>query len=493
MKLKLGITSKLMMLFFFLVFIFYTTLLVLFVNIQKLMETSQHIISINNRVASLSRGMLDNLISMDVNHKKFRLLKKKVYLTYFETAKKEYCDGLGKILILDSPQYPISNQWEVIRKSFEDNTDNSALSARAESAAWVEDSLMNNWMIVISTARKDNQQQIEQALVKINKLGRQSVRNSLIGFLVSIFAGIMGAVFISKSMIGPLRKLKHGLNDISKDNYNLIKINSQDEFGELAAAFNDMSRQLKEDEDIRSDFISVLSHEIRTPLSSIRESVNMIIEKVLGPVNDTQKKFLKIASSEISRISDLLDHLLDVSMLESYSGKISPEPIAPNQLLGDVSNSLIAKGKIKNVTIRFHELCDAPMVLGVRKEVIQVLLNIVYNAVKFSDPDSFVDIRLLNQTSNKKLIFQISDQGPGIPEEEQCLIFKKYYRAKGVRKNMDGVGLGLSISKRIIHAHGGTIYMENNKKKGCSFFFTLPKTNKKAIAQGQTYPKDTYK
>lgn len=492
MKLKFGITSKLMMLFFFLVFIFYTTLLVLFVNVQKLMETSQHIISINNRVASLSRGMLDNLISMEVNHKKFRLLKKKVYLTYFETAKKEYCDKLDKIIILDSPKYPISNQWEVIRKSFEANND-TAQSAATESAAWVEDSLMNKWMVGISTARKNNQQQIEQALVKINKLGRQSVRNSLIGFLVSIFAGIMGAVFISKSMIGPIRKLKHGLNDISKDNYNLIKIDSQDEFSELAAAFNDMSRQLKEDEDIRSDFIAVLSHEIRTPLSSIRESVNMIIEKVLGPVNDTQKKFLKIASSEISRISDLLDHLLDVSMLESYSGKIIPEPIDPNQLLREVSDSLISKGKINNVTIRFHELCDAPMVLGVRKEVVQVLLNIVYNAVKFSDTDSFVDIYLQNQTSNKALIFQISDQGPGIPEEEQCLIFKKYYRAKGVRKNMDGVGLGLSISKRIIHAHGGTIHMENNKDKGCSFFFTLPKTNKKAIAQGQTYPEDKYK
>jgi signal transduction histidine kinase len=486
MKIRFGITSKLLMLFFVLIFIFYGTLLVLFIDIQRLKETSQQIISINNQVAALSKGMQDNLISMDVNLKKFKLLKKKVYLSYFETAQNDFCEGLDKIIKLNAPTYPISSQWEWIRKSFQDNANTSSrLESAQESSVWVEDSLMNKWMEGISAARKENQAQIEQALIRINDLGRQNVNKSLIGMLVSLFAGILGAVFISKSMIGPIKKLKHGLNDISKDHYHLIEINSQDEFSELAAAFNNMSRQLKEDEDIRSDFIAILSHEIRTPLSSIRESVNMIIEKVLGPVNDTQRKFLKIASSEISRINDLLDHLLDVSMLESYSGKISPEPIDPNQLLGEVSNSLIAKGKIKDVAIRLHKLGDAPMVMGVKKEIIQVLLNIVYNAVKFSDTNSFVDIHVLDQKNNKGLTFRVSDQGPGIPEEEQFLIFKKYYRAKEVRDHMDGVGLGLSISKRIIHAHGGIIYMENNKGRGCSFFFTLPTTNESITTQGE--------
>ncbi|MBU2628792.1 MAG: sensor histidine kinase, partial [Proteobacteria bacterium] len=92
MKITLGITSKLMILFFFFIFIFYGTLLVLFVNVQKLMETSQQIVSINNQVAALSKGMLESLINMDVNDKKFRLLKKEVYRDYFETAKKEFCE-----------------------------------------------------------------------------------------------------------------------------------------------------------------------------------------------------------------------------------------------------------------------------------------------------------------------------------------------------------------------------------------------------------------
>ncbi len=477
MRIKLGITSKLMTLFFVFIFMFYGTILVLFVNIQKMMETSEQIVSINNQVAVLSKTMLDRLMNMDVNDKKFRLLKKKVYRNYFETAEKEFFESLDQIIKLDSLEHRISGEWKLIRESFKNHADNSVLeNFSKESAAWAEDSLIDGWMNVISTAGRENQKEIEQSLIKINNLGRRCIKNSLIGLGISILAGILGAGFISKSMIRPLKELKNGLKNISNDNYyNVIKIDSNDEFGELASAFNDMSRQLKEDENIRSDFIAMLSHEIRTPLSSIRESVNMIIEKVFGPVNNKQKKFLEIASSEISRISDLLDHLLDVSMLESDSGKIAPEPIDPNQLIREVSRGLISKAKTSNVGIRLHELRDAPMIVGVKKEIMQVLLNIIGNAVKFSYKNSFVDICLLDDKKNSVLTFKISDQGPGIPEEEQSLIFKKYYRAKGVRNHMDGVGLGLNISKRIIHAHGGMIYMENNKNKGCSFFFTLPK------------------
>ena len=474
-----------MMLFLFLISIFYGTLLLLFVDIQRLKETSQQIISINNQVASLSKGMHDNLINMDVNLKKFKLLKKKVYLSYFETARNDFSGGIEQILNLNSPAHPISSQWKWIQKSFHENIHASTVpDSPSKLPVWVEESVMNKWLEGISTARKENQQQIEQALIRINDLGRQSVKKSFTGLLVSFFAGILGAIVISKSMIGPIKKLKHGLNDISNDNYKLIEINSQDEFSELASAFNNMSKQLKEDDELRSDFIAILSHEIRTPLSSIRESVNMIIESVLGPVNETQKKFLKIARSEINRINDLLDHLLDVSMLESSSEKITPESIDPNQLLRDVSRSLISKAKINNVTIRLHELKDAPMVMGVKNEIMQVLLNIVHNAVKFSGTNSFVDIYVLANKDNKVLSFRVSDQGPGIPDEEQFLIFKKYYRAKDVRKHMNGVGLGLNIAKRIIHSHGGRIYMENNRKSGCSFFFTLPKINESIVTQG---------
>lgn len=466
-----------MIFYFFFVFIFYGTVFALFINIQKMMQTSEQIVNINTQVAALSNVMTDNLMDMDINDKKFRILNKEIYRTYFETAKKNFSHGLDQLLKLDSPDHKISMKWKLLQEQYEQHSfpppDTGTPSG--ETAAWAEESVVDSWMNDISTARRENQEQIEQSLIEINKISKQSLKNSLIGLGVSILAGILGAWFISKSMIKPLKKLKKGLKNISHgNNYKTIQIDSHDEFSDLASAFNDMSCQLKEDEDLRSDFIAVLSHEIRTPLSSIQESVNMIIEEVLGPVNQDQKKFLKIASSEISRINDLLNHLLDVSMLESDSGEFNPAPIDPNQLIKEASKGLVSKEKLNNVRIRLHKLPNAPMVMGVKKEIMQVLLNLIGNAVKFSYKNSFVDVHVLNEKNSQAITFKISDQGPGIPEQEQDLIFKKYYRAKGVRKHMDGVGLGLNIAKSIILTHGGMISMENNKECGCTFSFTIP-------------------
>ncbi len=303
------------------------------------------------------------------------------------------------------------------------------------------------------------------------------METSFIGIGISIAAGLLGAVFISRSMLSPLKKLKNGLQTVSNDNYDhVIVINSSDEFGDLASAFNEMTLQLKEDENIRSDFIAALSHEIRTPLSSTQEAVKLMIEEILGPVNEKQKKFLTIAGSEISRINNLLNHLLKVSALESRLEKSDIIPLNPNQLMRDTCSRLISKAKVAHIKIKLHERAHVPNVLCAKKEIMQVLINIIGNGIKFSPRNTVLNVYILYQKKEPIVTFQVSDKGPGMPKEEQGLFFKKYYRAKSTRKNMDGVGLGLNISKKILRANNGTIRVENNHGNGCSFFITLPAT-----------------
>ena len=230
----------------------------------------------------------------------------------------------------------------------------------------------------------------------------------------------MGVLFISRSIIVPLNKLKSGLKRISDDNYTYeMDIASKDEFGELAAAFNDMNRQLKADDEIRSDFIATLSHEIRSPLSSIRESVNMLTEEVLGPVNDKQKKFLTISANEISRITSLLNHLLDASALVSGSGaeKRQVSPFDPNQLVHSAMLSITPGAKARGIRTEFKPLEQAPMVKGNEKEIMQVIINILDNALKFSPDNSRVDVRLSRGPGKHFLTCGVSDEGPGIPED----------------------------------------------------------------------------
>jgi signal transduction histidine kinase len=253
-----------------------------------------------------------------------------------------------------------------------------------------------------------------------------------------------------------------------------MEITSKDEFGELAMVFNDMTRQLKADDEIRSDFIATLSHEIRSPLSSIRESVNMLTEEVLGPVSEKQKKFLTISSNEIARITGLLNHLLDASTLVSGTKKRQVAPFDPNQLVQSAVLSITPGAQARGIRTEFKVLKQAPMVKADDKEIMQVMINILDNALKFSPDNSRINIRLTRGPGKHFLTCDISDEGPGIPKDKKNLIFKKYYRAKEVRKHMDGVGLGLNIARRIVQANGGEIFVKNKPDKGCTFSFTMP-------------------
>ena len=475
----LGIAKKLSAFFFLFILIFYGTVADLLIKVRDMSRTSDRIVSVNTEVGTLSGNLRDSLIDMDANLKKFRLLKKDVYFDYYETARLSYTTDLSRIIRLSGSSAAPPSAWEQIQKDFRELT---AFREKKDLAisdgSWEDRGRLEQWIKALDQAGRANRVEAEAALIRINNRSRQVIRNAVIGFGISILVGALGVMFITRSVLAPLRRLKQGLHHVSRDNYtHVLPVTSRDEFGELAAAFNEMSRQLKADDELRSDFIATLSHEIRTPLSSIRESINMIFEEVLGPVNEKQKKFLKIAGDETFRMTYLLNHLLDTSVLAAGADKPAPVPLEPAALVRDTVQGLQAPAAAKKIEIRQHPAKGLGRVLGDEKEIRQVLINLIGNALKFSPENSCVEICLARENGGVK--FSISDQGPGIPAEKQSLIFKKYYRDESVRKHMDGVGLGLNIARQIVRAHGGKINLKNNPNRGCTFFFTLPVATEK--------------
>ncbi|MFH0780415.1 MAG: HAMP domain-containing sensor histidine kinase, partial [Pseudomonadota bacterium] len=295
------------------------------------------------------------------------------------------------------------------------------------------------------------------------------------GFCASIFVGCIGIWYISLAIFSPLKTLTGRLKGISFDTpQEPIRLKGGDEFNELAMAFNDMSRQLNEEETIRTEFIATLSHEIRTPLSSIHESVNMIVEEVFGSVNDKQRKFLEIASGEIKRINKLLNYLLNIGVLEMNVRKTNSLHLDTEKLIQNSAELFSAPAEKKMVILKFGDFTDCPQLFGVREEIQQVFVNIIGNAVKYSPEGGEVALSWEKGREKKFILFHVADCGPGIAEDEKELIFTKYYRTKNVRGHLDGVGLGLAISRRIITSYGGHIEVANNTGMGCTFSFTLP-------------------
>ncbi len=476
-KLRIGIRYKLIAVFLLFVCIFYGTLALLFTNTQKIVGISERIVNKNNQIVKLSQVMYDSLLGMEVNDKKYRLLNKDVYRSYFLEGKAAYEDSLAAIFSLASSQYTLSPVWKELDHEYRELWQSLPVGedGMVQADRWAPEATVNGWLGKIKAARRDSEAEIERALLDIHDRSKRSVQNGMIGLIITIVVGIAAALFLSRSIIGPLHKLREALYTMSQNRDTIeIDIQRNDEFGDLAATFNEMSRQLKAEDELRAEFIATLSHEIRTPLASIRESVNMMLEGILGPINEKQQKFLEIAGSEIKRISDLLNYLLHVSRLDAESRSLAKEKIDPNLLIDEVASGLTPKAGRKGVVVTVQKMTERADLLGVKKELQQVLFNLLDNAVKFSPKNSEVHIFLSLDEQRHTLTYTIADQGPGVVESEKTLIFSKYYRGQAVRKVQDGVGLGLSISQRIVHSHGGELYVENNKDAGCSFFCTFP-------------------
>ena len=465
--------------FFAIVSIFYGTILVLYLNFQQVVLISERIVSKNYAISDNSKKMFESLLSMEENEKKYRLLNKDDYLNFFLDAQKAFDLSMQKVLALEKQGHTLSPEW---RKVYEDYLTYSGSAEAAQGEAkpdpqkiWIPEKIINQWIESISAARLENQKEVEEATRELNRRGRKSVHNALIGLGISSMVGLIGVVYLAYSMIRPLKDLMRGIRSVAKDRYSEpVRIHSKDELGELAGAFNEMAEQLRQEERLRSDFISMLSHEIRTPLTSIRESVNMVAEEVMGPITDRQRRFLEIAGGEIGRICDLLNHLMQASRLEPGALKLNYDRVDSYALVQASIESLKPAAEVKQIAITSEVPPETPDVLGDAQYLQQVFLNLMGNAIKFSDPQSNVWVRVAHNNKKSELIFRVVDNGPGILEEDQVKLFSKFYRAPSVRDHLDGVGLGLSITKNIVEAHNGTIWVESIVGQGSTFSFTLP-------------------
>ena len=484
MNLRFGITGKLLVWFLVIIAIFYGTILVLYINVQQVVKLSGSIVAKNYAIASGTKKMMETLLSMEENKQKFLLLKKADYLVFFNEAQRAFEENLDQVTRLTAMGHDISDVWRDISHDYDTYPNAAEVYAyvsgkvkdpEAVNTFWIPESIINNWISRISDERLKNELEIEQATREVNRKGRLSAKNGLIGLAVSSLVGFLGICYLAYSMIRPLRELMGGIREISSDRLSTpLKVRSQDEFGELAHAFNEMSNRLRKEELMRSDFISMLSHEIRTPLTSIRESVNMIREEVMGAINSRQEKFLGIAGAEISRISDLLSHLMQASRLEPGLLNMQLEPIDPHTFISECANSIKLAVEAKSIDLRIQVPSQLPPIVGDRKQLQQAMLNYLSNAVKFSEPDTRITVGVRQHRSQNKLSFFVKDNGPGILEEDQAFLFNKYYRGQREREQLEGVGLGLSIVKNIVESHHGTVWVSSQVGKGSTFGFTLP-------------------
>ncbi len=238
---------------------------------------------------------------------------------------------------------------------------------------------------------------------------------------------------------------------------------------------------LIQNEAFRKEFLQNLSHELKTPIFAIQGYVDTLLAGALHN-EAVNTKFLQSTSRNVDRLVNLIDDLDEISRLESGKLKLNKSNFIIQEQVKDVYESLFLKAKEKNIRCIIKKGCEVPMTVYADKEKIkQVLTNLVDNAIKYSNNNGTMEASFYNMDGRNVLI-EISDEGVGIPEEHISRIFERFYRTDLARTRKEGgSGLGLSICKHIVEAHGQTIHVRSKVDVGTSIGFTLPAKKDPAI------------
>ncbi len=226
---------------------------------------------------------------------------------------------------------------------------------------------------------------------------------------------------------------------------------------------------------LKDEFLSTVSHELKTPLTTIKGFVSVILSGEVGPLNEQQLNFLGVVDQSVNRLTHLISNLLDLSRL---NGKVEMEfqkADLVELVRGSVSSASL-KAREKKVLLTNSLEKVLPAVQADTRWIGQVVDNLLINAIKYAGAGAKINVS--GTDKGEAVVICVEDNGPGIPLEEQKMVFEKFYRGKASINQVPGTGLGLAISRSVVEKHGGKIWVESKPGKGAKFCFALPVAKK---------------
>jgi histidine kinase len=301
---------------------------------------------------------------------------------------------------------------------------------------------------------------------------RASVFESLAyAAMASVLAALLTSIFISRRIVAPIQALSVASQRIAEGNYTeRVPVVGSDEISQLAERFNQMASKLEQVEAMRRQLIGDVSHELRTPLTSIKGYMEGLVDGVLPAIPDTFNQI----HHEADRLSRLVDDLQELSRVEAKAYSLNVHPVPVSTLVQTTVKRLSPQAESKHIQLRFNLAPSLSPVLADEDRIIQVLVNLVGNALLYTPEGGNVTIAAVQQGS--EIFVSVKDTGIGIPPEHLKNLFTRFYRVDKSRSRNagGGSGIGLTIAKHLVEAHGGQIWAESaGEDQGSTFTFSL--------------------
>lgn len=329
-----------------------------------------------------------------------------------------------------------------------------------------------NRMIASAKAITDKYGAIAQEFQPREVQRRSELRKmAVVALTSSVVLVVLLAVFYLRSSMRRLDLLMSSIRDFSNEKREFVPLEGTDELSELDRAFRNAAIARYQAEDMRKDLINTVSHDLRSPLTAISGILSLAADGTYGEAPPTLSKKIERMSKEMERLIRLVNDLLDVEKIES--GQFTLE-VASCEISTIVDEAFLSVGHVaEKLSITLALECSQDQRLDCdRDRIIQVLVNLLSNALRFAPSGSRILVRASIAESGARRI-EVIDEGPGVPQEQQAFIFERFTQLKGTTGKGTS-GLGLAISKALISKHDGEIGVTSAPEGGACFWFTLP-------------------
>jgi|OpeIllAssembly_1097287.scaffolds.fasta_scaffold23016_3 histidine kinase len=293
----------------------------------------------------------------------------------------------------------------------------------------------------------------------------------MVGTLAGVLAAVAASLFTTRRILAPIQAMTAASQRIAAGDYHhRIEPPSRDELGVLTESFNEMAGTLEDTERRRTELVGDLAHEVRTPLSAIRSGLEGMIDGVLPCEPDT----LTALQRDVNRIQRLVQDLEELSRAEAGQVHLDLRPVAIGDLVGSVAQRLRPQYEDKDVGLHVEVSPRLPMVRADALRMTQVMVNLLGNALQYTPAGGTVTVKAASD--NLTVTVSVVDTGIGLSPEQLQHVFERFYRVDRSRSRAaGGSGLGLTIARHLVQAHGGMIGASSpGLGRGCTFWFALP-------------------
>jgi signal transduction histidine kinase len=319
-----------------------------------------------------------------------------------------------------------------------------------------------------------------QDLILANQRAHTSSRTLFIAVsTTSVVLALALGLLISWSLIGPIRRTEARLEEIAAGDFSgQLDVPNRDELGSLAANVNRMNDELRRlygeleaASQHKSEFLANMSHELRTPLNAIIGFSEVLHEQMFGELNERQLAYVTDVLEAGRHLLSLINDVLDLAKIEAGRLELELSEFAVPDVLRSAVSMHAERASRGDIELALSTQPEEITITADERRVRQVVFNLLSNAVKFTPPQGRVDV--FAQLDNGRVEIAVADTGPGISAEDLERIFEEFEQTTA-GKQVEGTGLGLPLSRKLVELHGGRLWAESEPGKGSTFYFTLP-------------------